>query len=155
MREAPVAWLDASPGEQTAATATLELALALELTSSSFILHSSFFHPQPFNSRIRSGITTMKKIFPIVTDDYFAWMQSVKDRVRAARYRAQVAANQDMLLLYCDLGHDIIERQQAQGWGKAVIPQMAKDLAAEFPEMKGFSERNLGYMKRFAKVWPR
>ena len=97
----------------------------------------------------------MKKIFPIVTDDYVAWMQSVKDRVRAARYRAQVAANQEMLLLYWDLGHDIIERQQAQGWGKAVIPQMAKDLAAEFPEMKGFSERNLGYMKRFAKVWPR
>ena len=47
----------------------------------------------------------------IVNDDYIEWLRTMKDRVRAARYRAQVAANQEMLLLYWDLGHDIIERQ--------------------------------------------
>ena len=87
-------------------------------------------------------------------DDYIAWMQAMKDRVRTARYRAQVAANQEMLLLYWDLGHDIIERQQRQGWGAKVIQRIANDLSREFPDAHGFSIRNLKYMRAFAVAWP-
>ena len=90
----------------------------------------------------------------IAMDDYTTWMQSMKDRVRVARYRAQVAVNLEMLLLYWDIGHEIVERQQSAGWGAKVVPLMAKDLAAEFPDMKGFSERNLKYMRAFALAWP-
>ena len=106
-------------------------------------------------NKARSSLKVVSLKASIIDDDYIAWMQTMKDRVRAACYRAQVAANQEMLLLYWDLGHDIIERQQRQGWGNAIILRMSADLIAEFPEMKGFSERNLGYMKRFASVWTR
>jgi predicted nuclease of restriction endonuclease-like (RecB) superfamily len=57
-------------------------------------------------------------------------------------------------MLYWRIGREIIERQAAQGWGKGIIPKLAADLRAEFPDVKGFSARNLGYMKALAEAWP-
>ena len=87
--------------------------------------------------------------------DYGRWIQSVKDRVRSAQLRTMVAVNVEQLLLYWDIGHDILERQKNEGWGAKIIPRISADLVAEFPDMQGFSPRNLGYMKRFAVSWPR
>ncbi len=58
------------------------------------------------------------------------------------------------MLLYWQIGRDILERQQAQGWGAKVIDRLAKDLTAAFPDMKGFSPRSLKYMRAFAEAWP-
>ena len=87
--------------------------------------------------------------------DYGRWIQSVKDRVRNAQLRTMVAVNVEQLLLYWDIGHDILERQKSEGWGAKIIPRISDDLIAEFPNAQGFSPRNLGYMKRFAASWPR
>jgi predicted nuclease of restriction endonuclease-like (RecB) superfamily len=57
-------------------------------------------------------------------------------------------------LLYWGIGREILARQAQEGWGKNVIPRLSRDLASEFPEMKGLSPRNLGYMKAFAEAWP-
>ncbi|MBU6995970.1 PDDEXK nuclease domain-containing protein [Ferrovum myxofaciens] len=57
------------------------------------------------------------------------------------------------LLAYRLLGCDILARQAAQGWGAKVTERLAHDLRAAFPEMKGFSPRNLKYMRAFAEAW--
>jgi predicted nuclease of restriction endonuclease-like (RecB) superfamily len=59
-----------------------------------------------------------------------------------------------MVLLYWDLGRSILQKQADQGWGSRVIDRLAADLRQAFPEMKGFSPRNLKYMRSFAAAWP-
>lgn len=58
-----------------------------------------------------------------------------------------------MILLYWDVGRIIHLRQQQKGWGTGVIPRLSRDIRNELPELKGFSERNIGYMIRFAREY--
>ena len=60
----------------------------------------------------------------------------------------------ELVPLYWRIGRDILSRQAEQGWGTKVVDLLAKDLKAAFPEMKGFSPRNLKYMRAFADTWP-
>ena len=86
--------------------------------------------------------------------DYGQWIQSIKNRVRNAQFRAMVAVNVELMLLYWDIGRAILDCQKREGWGAKVVQRMASDLAAEFPGAKGFSLRNLKYMRAFAEAWP-
>jgi predicted nuclease of restriction endonuclease-like (RecB) superfamily len=81
--------------------------------------------------------------------DYAELLISVKERVRAAQYAALKAVNTEMVGLYWDIGRMIVERQQTQGWGKAVVERLAADLQREFPGVRGFSAQNLWYMRQF------
>jgi predicted nuclease of restriction endonuclease-like (RecB) superfamily len=85
---------------------------------------------------------------------YAALLATIKERIQRAQVRAAVAVNQELVLLYWGIGREILARQQEEGWGKNIIPRLAKDLKAQFPAMKGLSPRNLGYMKAFAEAWP-
>jgi predicted nuclease of restriction endonuclease-like (RecB) superfamily len=62
--------------------------------------------------------------------------------------------NSELIRLYWQIGHEIWRRQQAQGWGTKAITQLSRDLHKEFPEMRGFSQRNLQYMRTFAEAYP-
>jgi predicted nuclease of restriction endonuclease-like (RecB) superfamily len=73
--------------------------------------------------------------------------------VRAARFTAQRRVNTELVRLYWGIGSTILRRQGAEGWGSNVIGRLAADLRAEFPDMKGFSPRNLQYMRAFAAAW--
>ena len=84
---------------------------------------------------------------------YQKLLAEVKQRIQHAQVKAVVAANQELLLLYWEIGKLIVERQTKEGWGGNVINQLSSDLKKTFPTMKGFSPRNLGYMKRFAKTY--
>ena len=86
--------------------------------------------------------------------NYDQLLTDLKDRIRQAQVKAALAVNQELVMLYWQIGRDILAQQQAQGWGKGVIGRLSKDLKREFPDMKGFSSRNLGYMKSFASAWP-
>jgi predicted nuclease of restriction endonuclease-like (RecB) superfamily len=81
-------------------------------------------------------------------------LNDLKERIRAAQVRAAVAVNRELVLLYWSIGRDILTRQKEQGWGSKVIDRLAADLRREFPEMTGFSPRNLKYMRAFAEAWP-
>jgi predicted nuclease of restriction endonuclease-like (RecB) superfamily len=85
---------------------------------------------------------------------YSAWLTDLKTRIHAAQQRAALAVNRELVLLYWQLGRDILQRQAGEGWGTKVVDRLAHDLKAAFPEMKGFSSRNLQYMRRFAEAWP-
>src|SRR5215213_8876986 len=95
----------------------------------------------------------MAKVSP-VTQTYAALLNSIRERIQGAQIRAAVAVNRELVLLYWDIGKEILARQHEEGWGKNVIPRLATDLRAQFPEMQGLSPRNLGYMKAFAEAWP-
>src|SRR5579862_6610251 len=86
---------------------------------------------------------------------YRALLTSLKSRIRTARVRAALAVNRELVLLYWRIGKEILDRQETDGWGTKVVERLAKDLRAEFPEMRGFSARNLKYMRAFAGAWPK
>jgi predicted nuclease of restriction endonuclease-like (RecB) superfamily len=85
---------------------------------------------------------------------YAEWLAELKTRIHTAQQRATLAVNRELVLLYWQIGRDILARQAEQGWGTKVIDRLAKDLRAAFPDMKGFSPRNLKYMRAFADAWP-
>jgi len=85
---------------------------------------------------------------------YADWLLDLKSRIHSAQQRAALAVNRELVLLYWQIGRDILARQAEQGWGAKVIERLAHDLRAAFPEMKGFSPRNLKYMRAFAEAWP-
>lgn len=85
---------------------------------------------------------------------YAAWLAELKGRIHTAQQRATLAVNRELVLLYWEIGRDILQRQADQGWGAKVIDRLAQDLRAAFPEMKGFSRANLMYMRAFAQAWP-
>jgi predicted nuclease of restriction endonuclease-like (RecB) superfamily len=87
-------------------------------------------------------------------EGYVEWAKDIKDRIRSAQQKAILTANSAMITLYWQIGRDILERQNRQGWGAKVIERLAGDLRREFPEMKGFSLSNLKYMRRFADECP-
>jgi predicted nuclease of restriction endonuclease-like (RecB) superfamily len=85
---------------------------------------------------------------------YTDWLLELKTRILSAQQRAALAVNRELVLLYWQIGRDILARQAEQGWGAKVIERLAHDLRAAFPAMKGFSPRNLKYMRAFAEAWP-
>ena len=85
----------------------------------------------------------------IETDEYHDLIASLKSRIQAAQIKAALSVNTQMIVLYWDIGKQITERQQASGWGDAVIEQIAKDLTRELGGLKGLSRRNLYFTKQF------
>jgi predicted nuclease of restriction endonuclease-like (RecB) superfamily len=90
---------------------------------------------------------------PLAPDTYGQFLADLKGRIRTAQLRASMAVNRELVLLYWQIGRDILDRQQRENWGAKVIDRLAADLKRAFPDMKGFSPRNLKYMRRFAEVW--
>jgi predicted nuclease of restriction endonuclease-like (RecB) superfamily len=112
------------------------------------------------NGRNASGSRRRNALFPAATpvaglpDDYKETLSEIKRRIQEERLRVVLAANSAMILLYWDIGRMILERQNRAGWGAKVIDRLAKDLRDAFPDMRGFSPRNLKYMRAFAAARP-
>ncbi len=87
-------------------------------------------------------------------DGYADWLRALKSDIARARQRAALSVNAELVRLYARIGHDILQRQQTQGWGAKVIDRLARDLKAAFPDMRGWSTRNLKYMAYFAQHCP-
>ena len=90
----------------------------------------------------------------IINQEYSKFLADLKERVASSRYKAALSVNKELILLYHHIGMQILNAQSKQGWGAKIIDQLSKDLAYEFPEMKGFSVRNLKYMRKFAEDYP-
>lgn len=91
---------------------------------------------------------------PAVPEGYSVWLQQLKLDIASAQQRAALAVNAELVQLYGRIGRDIVQRQEAQGWGAKVVDRLANDLKAAFPDMRGFSSRNLKYMAFFAQHCP-
>jgi predicted nuclease of restriction endonuclease-like (RecB) superfamily len=86
--------------------------------------------------------------------DYASTLTELKQRITTERLKVTLSANAAMVMLYWDIGLTILTRQKQQGWGAKIIDRLSEDLKAAFPDMRGFSPRNLKYMRRFAQEWP-
>lgn len=84
-----------------------------------------------------------KNISKLNISEYTKWFKELKDKVRKAQLKAGIAVNSALLELYWDIGKEIVEKQEKASWGTAVVEKLAVDLKHEFPEIKGFSRRNL------------
>src|ERR1017187_5408814 len=91
---------------------------------------------------------------PLAPDTYAQFLADLKSRIQAAQLHASLAVNRELVLLYWQIGRDILDRQERESWGAKVIDRLASDLKRAFPDMKGFSPRNLKYMRAFAEAWP-
>lgn len=87
----------------------------------------------------------MSKIFS-TNADYIDWFIQLKTKIQQSRLKATLAINRELILLYWQIGKEIIERQKQYQWGDKVLDTLAKDLKLTFPEMKGLSKTNLKYM---------
>lgn len=90
----------------------------------------------------------------ILPSDYQPFLKKLKRQIRQTQLRAGLAANRELILLYWNIGRSILERQKKEGWGAKIIDRLSLDLKKEFPDMRGFSSRNLKYMRTFAEAWP-
>lgn len=81
--------------------------------------------------------------------EYIEWIHEIKQRYRNAQIKAAVKVNSEQLLFNWQLGRDIVIRKAEEKWGSGIVEQLSLDLQAEFPNVKGFSARNLWFMKQW------
>src|SRR4051812_12461316 len=86
--------------------------------------------------------------------DYRSLFIEIKNKIQEAQVKTVVAANAHMLFLYWEMGNYILKHQNEKGWGAKIIKLLAADFKKEFPSIKGFSPRNLQYMKQFSEAYP-
>lgn len=96
----------------------------------------------------------MPTSLPDLPANYALLLDSLREHIRRAQIRAALSVNREMVLLYWQIGREILAQQAQHGWGAKVIDHLSQDLRQAFPEMKGFSARNLKYMRAFAAAWP-
>jgi len=85
--------------------------------------------------------------------EYRNWLHDLKQQIKTGQVKAALSVNSQMIMLYWDLGRQIVDKQEKAQWGSGFIEQLSKDLRAEFPEMMGFSRSNLFRMKRFYQFY--
>jgi predicted nuclease of restriction endonuclease-like (RecB) superfamily len=91
---------------------------------------------------------------PALPEGYADWLKQIKSDIARAQQRAALSVNSELVQLYGRIGRDILQRQEAQGWGAKVIERLARDLKDAFPDMSGWSSSNLKYMRFFAQHCP-
>lgn len=84
-------------------------------------------------------------------NEYLNTIESIKSEIKSAQYKAAVSVNRELIMLYYNIGKIINEHK---AWGNKFIDNLAADIKLEFPNVKGYSVRNLKYMAKFAETYP-
>lgn len=95
-----------------------------------------------------------KETIHALPEGYADWLTQLKVDIAQSRQRAALAVNAELVQLYHRIGAEIRQRQQVNAWGAKVIDRLARDLSDAFPDIRGFSSRNLKYMAFFAQHCP-
>lgn len=90
---------------------------------------------------------------PSVLAEYQAWLTAIKQRLASTRLRVALAANSELIALYYELGARIVDREAQAQWGSGFIDAFSKDLQQTFPEIGGFSSKNLRYCRAFFRFY--
>jgi len=85
----------------------------------------------------------------IQTTEYKEFIKKIKSKVREAQIRASVKVNVELLKFYWELGEEIVKKQKNSNWGSAFLKNLSQDLMREFPDVKGFSYRNIKYIRQW------
>lgn len=90
----------------------------------------------------------------IHNNDFKNWSEFISNKIKAAQTKTAFKINAELLTLYWEIGNSIIKQQKQKKWGSKIIDLLADNLAEYFPGNKGFSVRNLKYMRSFAEAYP-
>jgi predicted nuclease of restriction endonuclease-like (RecB) superfamily len=101
---------------------------------------------------VPKGVSDVDAVIASAT--YRELVERLRIRIRESQTRAAQTLNTELVMLYWSIGRDILDQQQAGGWGDDVVGRIAQDLSADTGSARGFSRRNLFYMRRFATLWP-
>ena len=85
--------------------------------------------------------------------DYAKWLKDLKKKFRETQIKAAIKVNSELLKFYWDLGRGIVEKQRKAKWGTKFLERLSKDLMSAFPDVKGFSKRNLEQIRRWYLFW--
>lgn len=111
------------------------------------------------DKRNHMGKATDEVIIPVapiiseMSDTYLSFIDNLKNEIEKQRLSVVLSANASMICLYWNIGKTILNKQAEEGWGSKVIDRISKDINDAFPDMSGFSPRNIKYMRKFAEVW--
>ncbi|MCB9097804.1 PDDEXK nuclease domain-containing protein [Aliarcobacter butzleri] len=89
----------------------------------------------------------------LVSIEYKVWLESLKNKFRTSQIKASIKVNTTLLEFYWDLGEQIVQKQEAHTWGSGFLEKLSHDLSAEFPDIKGFSRRNLEHIRQWYQFW--
>jgi len=103
-----------------------------------------------YNNPYRIGVDCMLT----ANNEYKYLLKNIKEQIQSSQFRAISMVNRELILLYWNIGKLILDNQQRDGWGSKFIDNLAADLKLDFPEITGFSVRNLKYMRKFAQQYP-
>ena len=85
------------------------------------------------------------------SNEYLEIVESIRDEIKVAQYKAAVSVNRELIMLYYNIGRVINEHKS---WGNKFIDNLAADIKLSFPSATGYSVRNLKYMAKFAELYP-
>lgn len=88
-----------------------------------------------------------------MSEGYLQVIDEIKKEIKSQRLSIVLKANSSMICMYWNIGNIILKMQNEEGWGTKVIDRISKDIKDAFPDMKGFSPRNIKYMRKFAEEW--
>ena len=97
-------------------------------------------------------------IFPVapnlsdMSGAYLEFIEEIKKEIQHQRLTVVLNANSSMICLYWHIGKEILQKQEKEGWGAKIIDRMSKDLKEAFPDMSGFSPRNIKYMRKLTGI---
>lgn len=89
----------------------------------------------------------------VVKSDYQAFISNLKEKIRSSQIKAAVSVNRELVRLYWEIGKEIAQKQEKEGWGTKIVETVARDLQNEFPGIEGFSPRNVWRMAAFYKAY--
>jgi predicted nuclease of restriction endonuclease-like (RecB) superfamily len=89
----------------------------------------------------------------IKDNEYRNWLKELKNKIKTSQIKASISVNTEMILMYWDLGRQIVGKKENTKWGSGFIDQLSKDLKSEFPDMSGFSRTNLFAMKKHFRFY--
>ena len=93
---------------------------------------------------------TAKELAP---EGYKEWLSEVKIQIHQTQQRAIRLVNTELIELYWKIGNNLLIQQNEKNWGAKIVERLSHDLRTSFPDIKGFSPRNLIYMRTFAREW--
>ena len=89
----------------------------------------------------------------IISSEYKEWLKEIKQKFQNSQIKASIQVNSTLLEFYWNLGNEIVEKQKNSTWGSGFLQQLSNDLIAEFPDVKGFSKRNLELVRKWYLFW--
>lgn len=98
-------------------------------------------------------MTNLLTLPPVALAEYQDWLKTIRQRIHATRMKVALAANSELIALYYELGAQIVDREARAQWGSAFIDAFSHDLKQAFPDIGGFSSKNLRYCRAFFRFY--